>query len=154
MPRNRDDYDEMIDDYEEMEEDISAVSLSHNIRNEYIGQGTREDRNRPVFSKEANRVFSSMDYMNENKRVLLINTVANGGSVARIMTGLYHALEEHGYECLIAFGRGEPPEDCRYYRIGSDTDVYIHGGLSRLTDRQGFYSTSATKELIRIIEDF
>ena len=150
MPRNRDDYDEMIDDYEEMEEqDISAVSLSHNIRNEYIGQGTKDDYNRPVFTSEANQGFSSMDYMNENKRVLFINTVATGGSVARIVTGLYHALEEHGYECLIAYGRGEPPRDCRYYRIGSDTDVYIHGGMSRMTDRQGFYSTSATKALIR-----
>ena len=59
MPRNRDDYDEMIDDYEEMEEqDISAVSLSHNIRNEYIGQGTKDDYNRPVFTSEANQVFS------------------------------------------------------------------------------------------------
>ena len=155
MPRNRDDYDEMIDDYEEMEEqDISAVSLSHNIRNEYIGQGTKDDYNRPVFTSEANQVFSSMDYMNENKRVLFINTVATGGSVARIVTGLYHALEEHGYECLIAYGRGEPPRDCRYYRIGSDTDVYIHGGMSRMTDRQGFYSMSATKALIRVIEDY
>ncbi len=155
MPRMTDDYDEMIDDYEEMEQlDISKVSLSHNIRNEYIGQGTKDDRKRPVFSREANKVFSSMDYMNENKRVLFINTVATGGGVARIMTGLYHAREDHGYECLIAFGRGEPPADCRYYRIGSDTDVYIHGGLSRLTDRQGFYSTSATKALIRVIEDF
>ncbi|MBR6452257.1 MAG: glycosyltransferase [Lachnospiraceae bacterium] len=153
-PYDRDDQEEMIDDYEEMEQDISAVSLSHNIRNDYIGQGIRDVKARPVFSKEANRVFSSMDHMNRNKRVLLINTVAAGGSVARITMGLYHALEEHGYECLVAFGRGPDPEDCRYYRIGTDTDVYLHGGLSRITDRHGFYSTSATKELIRVIEDY
>ena len=83
MSKRTDDYEELYDDYEEMEqqEDISAVSLSHNIRNEYIGQGTADDRSRPVYSREAHKVFSSMDYMNENKRVLLINTVAATGSV-------------------------------------------------------------------------
>jgi len=140
-------------DYEQ-NTDISAVSLSHNTENHYIGQGMFPREEKQVYSKEARKVFSSMDHMNRNKRVLFINTVAGTGSVGRITTGLYHALEDHGYECLIAYGRGNPPAGCRYYRIGSDADVYMHGGLSRITDRQGFYSTGATKGLIDVIEDF
>lgn len=154
MPQWTFDDDEMLDDYEEME-DISTVSLSHNIKNEYIGQGTKQQYSKPVYSSEAHQVFSSMDHMNKNKRVLLVNTVARkSNSVGRLVTELYHTLEDHGYECLIAFGRDDPPEDCRYYRIGTESDVYIHGAMSRITDRQGFYSTQATKAFIRVIEDF
>lgn len=154
MPEFRDDYDEMEQENRMWTEAVSSVSLDHNMENRYIGQGMFPDEEKPVFSKEARRLFSSMDDMNKHKRVMLINTVAATGSVGRIVTGLYHALEDHGYECLIAFGRGEPPAGCRYYRIGTDMDVYLHGGMSRITDRHGFYSSQATSALIRVIEDF
>lgn len=90
----------------------------------------------------------------ENRKVFLINTVCGTGSVGRIMTGLYDVLTEHGYTCMLAYGRGEATEGYQSYRIGSDFDVSIHGGLSRITDRHGFYSIHATKELIKVIEDF
>lgn len=92
--------------------------------------------------------------MMENRRIFLINTVVGTGSVGRIMTGLYDVLTEHGYLCKLAYGRGEVPDGYDAYRIGSDFDVYVHGGFSRLTDRQGFYSAHATKELIKVIENF
>ena len=92
--------------------------------------------------------------MMETRKVMLINTVCGTGSVGRLVTGLYDVLENHGYECMIAYGRGGAPAGYRAYRIGTDYDMYVHGGMSRLTDRQGFYSSRATKELIRVIEDF
>ena len=90
----------------------------------------------------------------ENRKVLLVNTVCATGSVGRIMTGLYDVLEEHGYTCLLAYGRGGAPEGYRSYRIGNDQEVYFHGAMSRLMDRQGFFSAHATREFIRVIEDF
>ena len=90
----------------------------------------------------------------ENRKVLLVNTVCATGSVGRIMTGLYDVLEEHGYTCLLAYGRGTAPEGYRAYRIGNDQDVYFHGAMSRLMDRQGFFSARATREFIRVIEEY
>lgn len=152
---------EIIDDYEELEQmrmapplrDVTAVSLDENMENEFIGQGSIETEEKPAVSKEASKVIASMDKL-ENRRVLLMNTVVGTGSVGRIVSGLYKTLEAHGYECLVAYGRGEAPEDIRSYRIGSDTGVYLHGGLSRITDRHGFYSSKATRELITVIEEF
>ncbi len=90
----------------------------------------------------------------ENRKVLLVNTVCGTGSVGRIMVGLYDVLEEHGYTCMMAYGRGTAPEGYRAYRIGNDQDVYLHGFMSRLTDRQAFFSAHATREFIKVIEDY
>lgn len=88
------------------------------------------------------------------KRVFLINVTCGFGSTGRIVTGIVDELEGFGYNCKIAYGRGSAPEGYNTYRIGSDLDVNIHGVLSRITDRQGFYSTKATKELIEVMKEF
>jgi len=90
----------------------------------------------------------------ENKRVILVNTVVGTGSVGRLTEGLYHALCDKGYECLVAHGRGNAPKDVNAYRIDEDIEVYVHGAISRLTDRHGFYSARATKKFIKKIEEF
>ena len=76
------------------------------------------------------------------------------GSVGRLVEGLYNTLSANGYECLVAYGRDTHPEGMNAYRIGQDIDVYIHGGLSRITDRHGFYSRRATVQFINVIEEF
>lgn len=86
-------------------------------------------------------------------KVLFINTVFEKGSTGRIVKELGEAVEENGGEYRVAYGRGfYDDEHC--YRIGSDIDLYIHAFLSRLTDRAGFYSTEATKKLIRFIKEY
>lgn len=89
-------------------------------------------------------------------KVLQINSVCGVGSTGRIATDIYHKLISEGNECVIAYGRGQaqriPLEHT--YRIGTDFDVYIHAGLSRITDRQGFYSSQATRNLIKFIEQY
>ena len=132
--------------------DIQTVSLENNIENNYIGLGSYEEE-APLISEEQRAVISSMDRL-ENRRVLLVNTVAGTGSVGRLVTGLYDALSSRGYECLIAFGRADAPEGYNCYRIGTDFDVYFHGAMSRINDKHGFYSKRATKEFIEVIEDF
>ncbi|MCR4591344.1 MAG: glycosyltransferase [Lachnospiraceae bacterium] len=87
-------------------------------------------------------------------RVLFINTVAGKGSVGRLVTGLSSCLKERGAETLIAYGRWDAPEGHDSYRIGSDLSVYLHGALSRITDRHGLYSAPATKALIRKTEEY
>lgn len=133
--------------------DVTAVSLDESIENSYAGFGIREESEEPMVTEAATRVMASMDRL-ENRRVVLINTVAGTGSVGRLTTGLYDTLKSHGYECLICYGRGEPLKGYNHYRIGSDLDMYIHGGLSRITDRHGFYSKKATEDLIGVLKDF
>ena len=133
--------------------DVSVISLDNNIKNEYTSFGAPVEDVTPLYSNEERKVASSMNHL-ENRRVLLVNTVAGTGSVGRLVIGLYDMLEESGYECLVAYGRGDIPQGVRGYRIGEDFDMYVHGGLSRLTDRHGFYSKRATEEFINVIEDF
>lgn len=133
--------------------DISMVSLDNSIENSYAGVGAPPEIDVPFYTREERETIRSIRHL-ENRRVLLVNTVAGTGSVGRLTVGLYHTLEENGYECLVAYGRGEAPEGVRSYRIGQDLDVYLHGALSRMTDRHGFYSKRATQEFINVIEDF
>lgn len=87
-------------------------------------------------------------------KVLQINSVCGYGSTGRIAVDLYHTLKQNGYDSMIAYGRGSTPEDVNAIRIGSDLNVMVHGVMSRLTDKHGFYSKRATKELICKIKDY
>lgn len=132
---------------------ISVVSLDNNVENSFIGQGMVEEKDEPMYTLEERRVVHSMRNL-ENRRVMLVNTVVGTGSVGRLVEGLYNTLESNGYDCMVAYGRGDAPEGMKAYRIGQNLDVYIHGGLSRITDRHGFYSGHATSEFIDVIEEF
>lgn len=87
-------------------------------------------------------------------KVFQINSTCGFGSTGRIAVDILRELEKNGDEGIIAYGRNSAPENVNSYRIGSDLDVKIHGVLSRITDRQGFYSTSATKKLIQKIKEY
>lgn len=87
-------------------------------------------------------------------KVFQINSTCGFGSTGRIAVDILKELEKNGGEGIIAYGRNSAPENVNSYRIGSDLHVKIHGVLSRITDRQGFYGTSATKRLIEKIKDY
>ena len=87
-------------------------------------------------------------------KVLFINTVYGQGSTGRIVADLGKMLEENGHEFKVAYGRGDHSADPHCYRVGTDLDMYIHAGLSRITDRAGFYSTAATKKLVGFIREY
>ncbi len=85
-------------------------------------------------------------------KVLQVNSVCGFGSTGRIAADLYRVLNRQGHDCVIAYGRGTAPEDLNTLRIGSDFGVTLHGVMTRLTDRHGFYSKTATRKLISQIE--
>jgi len=82
-------------------------------------------------------------------KVLQVNSVCGRGSTGRIAVDLYRTLEENGDECRIAFGRGQAPQGIDTIRIGSNLTTVTHAGLACITDRSGFYSTTATKAMIK-----
>lgn len=86
-------------------------------------------------------------------KVYQINSVCGYGSTGRIVMDLADTLRAGGDECRIGYGRGTCT-DPRAFRFASDLEVKLHGVLSRITDRHGFYSNAATKRLIADIRAY
>ena len=86
-------------------------------------------------------------------RIAQINVVASL-STGRIAAQLCRLAKEAGHKALLCHSRDHAPRDIASFRMGSKLDTYVHVGLSRLTDRAGFYSRLATRQLIRQLEDY
>ena len=87
-------------------------------------------------------------------KIFQINSTCGYGSTGRIAVDILKEVEKNGGEGIIAYGRNTAPDGVNSYKITTETDVKVHGVLSRITDRQGFYSTSATKKLIEKIKEY
>lgn len=86
-------------------------------------------------------------------RILQINSVCSG-STGRIAAGVSRVLEDAGNESLILYGRGAGTGGAPCERIEGAAAFYAHTAYARLSDRQGFASTPATKRMIRRIDAF
>lgn len=87
-------------------------------------------------------------------KILQINSVCGVGSTGRIATDLYKIIEEQGHECKIAYGRGTAPEGIDSIKIGSKLDNYTHVFKTRVFDKHGFGSISATKKFIEEVREY
>jgi len=89
-------------------------------------------------------------------RVVLINTVCGkSGSVGRITAELLNYAEKNGIDCYAAFSRGKAiginPE--KGISIGGKVSFYTDIALSRLFDSAGFNNKSATKKLLKKLDE-
>ncbi|MDN3658885.1 glycosyltransferase [Ferruginibacter paludis] len=84
--------------------------------------------------------------------VLQINTIVNSGSTGRIAESIGILLRSRGEESVIAFGRGNQQSASKTIRVGTKLDAQLHGLKTRLLDKHGFGSTSATKKLVNEIK--
>ena len=80
-------------------------------------------------------------------KILQINIFGNL-STGRIMVDLAKAITDAGQEAICAFARNEIEDGINHVRIGNKFNVYADGMMTRLTDRAGFFSKSATSKLI------
>ncbi len=85
-------------------------------------------------------------------KILQINTTVNSGSTGRIAEDIGCVLLDNGHKSFIAFGRGNQESKSTKIKIGTQKDVNRHGVLTLLTDRHGFGSKKATKELLKEID--
>lgn len=77
----------------------------------------------------------------------------NTGSGGRIAEEIGILAIQRNWNSYIAFGRSPRPSKSNLIRIGSDWDVYLHGLKTRLFDRHCLGSKSATKKLVKKIEE-
>lgn len=87
--------------------------------------------------------------------VLQINTIAGTSSTGRIAEDILKMVINHGGDGRIACAIDNSSEELsgKIYRIGGRKNIRLsHAAASRITDRSGFYSRKATKELIKYIE--
>ena len=87
-------------------------------------------------------------------RVMQINSLCGAGSTGRIAVDISNILQSQGHECLIAYGREPAKGKVARWRIGSNLGIYHHVLMTRITDRHGFYSSLATRALVRKIADY
>ena len=87
-------------------------------------------------------------------KVLQINTVYGTGSTGRIAHDLQEFLIGKGHECLVCYGRGKKENNKFAFKASNKAGIYLHALLSRITDRQGLYSTLSTQKLIKKIKEF
>ncbi len=86
-------------------------------------------------------------------RVLQVNIFGNL-STGRIAVDIYKTLIKNGAEGCVAYARNTIEDGVQSYVIGSSIDVKVHGIMTRLTDKTGFYSKKATVKFIEFIEDY
>ena len=86
------------------------------------------------------------------KKLLQINSVVNSGSTGRIAEEIGQTAIAAGWESYIAYGRNDRPSMSELIKIGNDWDIRMHGLQTRLFDRHGLGSKSATRELIGKID--
>ena len=86
-------------------------------------------------------------------KVLQINAVYNVSSTGRTTTELHHALLKDGIGSYVAYSKTDKPDDVNLYHIGSPLDIKMHGLLSRISGEQAHFSLSATKKLIKYIDE-
>ncbi len=82
-------------------------------------------------------------------RILQINAVSGVSSTGRTTTETSDYLNNNGHEGFVAYSMG-----CSYYngyKIGSAFDTKIHGLLSRVFGKQGYFSRKATRRLCKYI---
>ncbi|MDR2930479.1 MAG: glycosyltransferase [Propionibacteriaceae bacterium] len=87
----------------------------------------------------------------EQQKYVQINTFFNG-STGTIMRRLHHELTAEGVDSSIFWGRRHRTINDHEQRCASTLGVYIHGGVTRLTDRMGFFSTTDTTRLVRRLD--
>lgn len=87
-------------------------------------------------------------------KVMFINTVVDYGSTGKIVRDLANGLKADGHEVLIAYGRKEAKNTFDTFDISDNIGFYSHLLMTRIFDRHGLHSTSATKKLINKITQF
>lgn len=85
------------------------------------------------------------------KRIVQINTFPYKAT-GNIMMNIHQALIKEGMESYVVWGRGRKPENDKEISMEDSLGIKFHGAFTRVTDRTGFASKRATRQLIQMLE--
>jgi glycosyltransferase involved in cell wall biosynthesis len=85
-------------------------------------------------------------------KVLQINSLVNSGSTGRIAEDIGKLLISKGHKSYIAYGIGNRQSESELIRIGDRIDILFHVLKTRISDRHGFGSKTATINFINTVE--
>ena len=84
-------------------------------------------------------------------KIVQINTFPYKAT-GSVMISIHKILLEKGYDSYVVWGRGRNSENNREITIIDNLGVKFHGVYTRITDKTGFASWRATKQLINELE--
>lgn len=87
-------------------------------------------------------------------RILQINSICGVGSTGRIATDIHHLLESQGHTSSIAYARKKAYHIEHPIRFGGKLNFLTHVAYTFATDRHGFASKAATRQLLPLIDTF
>ena len=85
-------------------------------------------------------------------KVLQINAVYGHGSTGVIVRDLERTCEQYGIDCYVASPDPKVMEAKLGYLIGNLIDHKVHALLSRINGKQAYFSSYATRRLLRYID--
>lgn len=85
-------------------------------------------------------------------KVLQVNAVYGTGSTGTIVRDIERICGKSGIDCYIASPDINVKTAKKHYLIGNVFDHKVHAVLTRMTGKQGYFSTKATKELLKYID--
>lgn len=85
-------------------------------------------------------------------KLFQVNVEANYGSTGRIASGIGDLALNEGWESYIAYGQKHASSSSELIKVGNNLQFYEHALQTRLFDRHGLSSSTATKGLIKSIE--
>ena len=86
-------------------------------------------------------------------KIVQINAVYNISSTGRTTTELHEALQSAGHQSFVFYSQTNVDNVENIYRVGSPLDIKIHGFLSRLSGKQGYFSVNSTKKLLKLLDE-
>lgn len=87
-------------------------------------------------------------------KVLQINAVNAVASTGRTCQEMHAFLKEQGVRCVTAYSKGKAVCAEDEYVIGNTFDTKLHGLLSRVSGKQGYFSKAATRKLLSFTDEF
>lgn len=87
-------------------------------------------------------------------KILLLDVNCKHSSTGKIVYDLYTEFNNNGCRAAVCYGRGPLVDEPDIYKFSSNTEVYVHALLTRITGLTGCYSYFATRNLIKFIDEF
>ncbi|MCM1066146.1 MAG: glycosyltransferase [Muribaculaceae bacterium] len=87
-------------------------------------------------------------------KILLVNTVAVGGSIPAYMRAIVDEAHHRGHDIAVAKGRRADMPGVANFNIGSPFHTAVHGLATRLLDRHGLAGKRATERFADAIDSY